>query len=165
MTNQTLSAERARELFSYDPLTGVLTRKITTSTNAKAGSVAGSPQSNGYLRVRVGPKLHHAHRLAWLLHTGSWPENTIDHINGARSDNRIANLRDLPKAVNNQNRRGPSTRVTRTGLAGVSPTGERFMAKVTTDRRQEYLGTFDTPEDAHQAYLIAKRERHVACTI
>ena len=162
MDQSRLSASRAHELFSYDPVTGVITRKIATTNSVKVGDVVGSPQSNGYLRVRVGKHLLHVHRLAWLLHTGEWPQNTVDHRNGIRSDNRASNLRDLPKAVNNQNAHGTWAV---SGYAGVSAAGLRFSSKVTTRGAQKYLGTFDTPEEAHQAYLTAKRALHEGCTI
>lgn len=162
MTTSTLSAERARELFSYDPATGVITRRVAINNSVKAGAIAGSHQSNGYLRVRVDGVLLHAHRLAWLLHTGAWPLYTVDHINGVRSDNRLCNLRDIPKSVNNQNIRG---RKSKTGLQGVGKSGLRFTAKITTLGDQTYLGTFGTPREAHQAYLTAKRNLHVGCTI
>lgn len=162
MTQQKLSAERARELFSYDPETGVIVRKVATTNSLKVGDVAGSPQSNGYLRVRVGCKLLHAHRLAWLIYTGEWPLQTIDHINGIRSDNRLSNLRDVSKAVNNQNKRAACSS---SGYAGVFKSGARFASKVTIQRAQKYLGTYDTPAEAHQAYVTAKRQLHVGCTI
>ena len=57
MNQPKLSAERARELFSYDPETGVITRRLSTTNGTRVGDVAGSPQSNGYLRIRVGGTL------------------------------------------------------------------------------------------------------------
>jgi len=44
-----------------------------------------------------------AHRLAWFIFYGKWPEGTIDHINGDPKDNRIENLRDVPHEENMRN--------------------------------------------------------------
>lgn len=157
-----LSASEARRLFSYDPETGVIKRLVTASNNAKVGSAVGTPHNKGYLVVDVGGKPYLVHRLAWLIHTGDWPEHTIDHLNGVRSDNRFANLRDIPQRLNSQNRHGTWSK---TGFAGVSPNGDRFRAKLKTDGRYLCLGTFDTPEEAHAVYVAAKRRLHAACTI
>lgn len=158
--SQALSAERARELFSYDPLTGLVTWKVSPSNNVPGGTRAGSDNGNGYLRVRVDDKLCYVHRLAWLLQAGEWPD-TVDHINGIRSDNRWVNLRSVPKAVNNQNQRPRG----RDLPMGVQANGSGFTSKLTSGGVQKYLGYFGDPEQAHQAYLKAKRELHVGCTI
>lgn len=162
MLTSKISAERARELFNYDPETGLLTRKISTTNSVKVGDVAGSHHCAGYLSVRADGFLFLAHRLAWLIHTGAWPTFTIDHVNGKRADNRAKNLRDVPKAINNQNRHGTRAAV---GFAGVQANGRKFVSKLTTGGRQGYLGIFATPEQAHQAYLTAKRQLHEGCTI
>jgi len=56
--------------------------------------MAGSVHSTGYVRIGVDGGKYTAHCLAWLYTHGVWPSDQIDHINGNRSDNRIANLRE-----------------------------------------------------------------------
>lgn len=157
-----ITQARLKELLEYDPETGVFTR-LTTVSQAKAGSAAGS-LSAGYLAVRLDGKLYYCHRLAWLYMTGQWPRQHVDHINGRRTDNRWSNLRDVARRTNQQNMRHAFASNT-TGLLGVSKNHKRFMANIGVPGGTRYLGTFDTPEEAHAAYLAAKRQFHEGCTI
>jgi hypothetical protein len=104
------------------------------------------------------------HRLAWMYVYGKWPRNDIDHINGNPLDNRIENLRDVTELGNNQNLRRPK-KGNISGFLGVAPNHSRWLAKITVSGKQIYLGTYNTPEEAHQAYLAAKRVLHSTCTI
>jgi HNH endonuclease len=88
-----LTAERLRERLHYDAETGVFTRRVGSS-NARAGDVAGSVHSTGYVRISIDGGKYTAHCLAWFYVHGVWPSDQIDHINRNRSDNRIANLRE-----------------------------------------------------------------------
>ncbi len=101
-----LTASRLKELFSYDPETGIFTHKLNKSHNAIAGQQAGGVNNQGYWTISVDNKRYLAHRLAWLYMTGSWPELLIDHINGNRIDNRFCNLREANKSENGCNK-GP----------------------------------------------------------
>lgn len=68
-----------------------------------AGKIAGNKnKGNGYVVIKVFGKKLRAHRLAWLIKTGKWPE-FIDHKNGIRDDNRWENLREVTKQENNLN--------------------------------------------------------------
>lgn len=99
-----LSVEVVRHLLQYDPDEGLLTWKESPRYGIPAGSIAGSRNARGYIQVMVAGQKHYAHRLAWALHYGVWPTRVIDHINREKTDNRIQNLRDVPQAINLQNR-------------------------------------------------------------
>ena len=103
------------------------------------------------------------HRVLWAMAHGTVPP-MLDHINGDRSDNRLANLRVVDHTTNMQNQRN-AMRDNRTGFLGVSPSGGRYRATIRVSGKQKYLGLFDTAEAAHEAYLAAKRELHGGCTI
>lgn len=118
----------------------------------------------GHVQIRVDGRLYLAHRLAWLYVYGFIPNGDIDHINGNRSDNALSNIRIGTHAQNMQNRRTPS-HGSKTGFLGVSPTGRRYQARIGNGPYELYLGSFDTAEEAHAAYLKAKRELHEFCTI
>ena len=159
----TLGAERARELLYLNPETGILTWRVSRG-RALAGTVAGGPNSEGYIKVEVEGKRYLAHRLAWLITHGSWPNNQIDHINGVRTDNRVANLRDVSRAVNAQNQRHARSDNS-TGILGVSPERGRFRAAIQVGGRQRHLGYYPTADAAGAAYLLAKRDLHAGCTV
>jgi hypothetical protein len=159
-----LTAQRLRELLHYDPETGLFTRLVVTCNKVKIGDVAGSLHYSGCLNIRVEGKIYQAHRLAWLYMTGAWPTSDIDHMNGRRADNRFCNLRDVERVVNNENQRS-AKRSNKTGLLGANPWQGRFMSQIQVRGKKIYLGMFDTAEEAHAAYLKAKRIHHEGNTL
>lgn len=48
----------------------------------------------------------------------------------------------------------------RTGLRGVIRRPGGFQARIWRDGKQESLGTYDTPEEAHAVYLDAQKEKY-----
>lgn len=161
-----LTAEALRSHLSYDPDTGIFTRKVSYG-KWLSGSIAGSLDVMGYIKISVDHYVTRAHRLAWLYVYGVWPTFEIDHINGVRHDNRLANLRDVNRLTNSQNTRMSKGKSGYLG-AHISRNG-KFMARITKTVNgkvtQFHIGTFNTPEEAHQAYLVKKREIHEGCTI
>lgn len=99
-----ISYDRAHWMFSYEEDTGVLRRKVTVSSRAMRGESIRAINSAGYVVVRFEGVLQYAHRIIWLMKTGNWPVNDIDHIDGNPSNNRFDNLRDVPRAINLQNK-------------------------------------------------------------
>lgn len=98
--------------------------------------------------------VHRAHALAWVWMTGRQVDGYIDHINGIPSDNRWSNLRQVTAGENAQNtapRKG-----THSGLRGVYPASGKWIGRICLDGVRRYLGIYDTPEEAHAAYLAAR---------
>lgn len=151
--------ERLRELLAYSKKTGVFTWKCPTSRKHKCGDVAGSRVGHRYIHIEIDGRSYGAHRLAWLYVRGVWPSGQIDHKNGVRDDNRFDNLRDGSRSFNQQNQRKAQSR-NMTGFLGVSRSGKRFKARIVVASAQRQIGTFDTPEEAHRAYVQAKRRLH-----
>lgn len=161
-----LTAERIRNLLDYNPETGELRWRNNMNGNAMAGSVAGSPQSAGYISIRIDSRPYLAHRLAWLHVHGEWPANQIDHVNGVRYDNRLVNIRETDNRGNQQNLHNAHSD-NKTGLLGAywHKGAQKFSAQIMIDGNLKYLGLFNTAEEAHAAYLEAKRKFHSHCTI
>ena len=104
MSIHILTQKRLKELFSYEPTTGLFTRIVgRNSSNAKAGSVAGCLASNGYIRICVDGKKYQAHRLAYLYMVGAWPVNMIDHRDNCKHNNIWTNLRPATRPENRLN--------------------------------------------------------------
>jgi hypothetical protein len=158
-----LTAARLRELMHYDPATGVFTSNTRRGIADKGSPIRGMI-SNGYSRIGIAGIRYAAHRLAWLYVHGEWPKQDIDHINGDKLDNRISNLRDVSTRTNTENRRTAMSN-NKSKLLGVRKMGKKWAAHIGTNGRTRYLGSFLTPEEAHAAYLVAKRELHAGCTI
>lgn len=162
MTKHDLTADQLRDRLDYDPLTGLFTWRTSYHTS-KIGRLTGSSKDkDGYLSIKLNGFVYRAHRLAWLHTYGIWPLHEIDHRNSVRDDNRIDNLRDLPRQGNAQNQRAAHKRSS-TGILGVkfSPKGRRhFLAQINVDGEYIHLGSFYTPDEAQAAYVKAKRELH-----
>lgn len=162
-----ITQDRLKELMHYDPDTGLFTWATKAARKVVVGSRAGSAQPGDYVVIKFDSSRHQAHRLAWLYMTGELPTLDVDHINGDRQDNRWSNLREVSRSENLQNQRRGHQGST-SPLLGVSWSKSRnkWVAQIRPPGGETtYLGAFATQEEAHQAYLNAKRELHAGCTI
>jgi len=169
MAKTDLTAQRLRELLHYDPETGVFTWRVRMSNVVHANTIAGAIETiEKYRSIKIGGYSYKAHRLAWFYMTGEWPPHEVDHINGERSDNRWANLRSATKSQNQQNTRKPRAHGT-SGFLGVSKRRHNpplpWLAQIRINGQGYNLGQYATPEEAHSAYLEAKRKMHPFNTI
>lgn len=127
---------------------------------------ADTPRRDGYARVTLddGRRML-AHRAAFIFMTGSEAAGFVDHVNCDRGDNRWANLRTVDANGNQHNQRA-AQRGNRCGLLGVSVHARGgFYSRIAVNGRSRYLGYFATAQEAHQAYVAAKRELHLTGTL
>lgn len=145
-----------KKVVRYDPETGVFTR-IVSAGNRRHGSAVGSLNQKGYLEGSVCGHLVKLHRLAWFYTYGSWPKDQIDHINGVKDDNRIANLRDCDTSTNCLNQVG-ARRNNALGLQGVHkiPKTGRFRVSCTVNGVRHNLGVYADQNIAASAYATFK---------
>jgi len=148
-----LTAERAREMVDYDPETGVFRRRIALR-GKRAGAIVGHVDAiKGYRRMQVDGHNCRAHRLAWLIAYGEWPMGDIDHIDGNRDNNAIANLRLASSMQNAANRRRSARN--KSGFKGVVARDGGWRAQIRRNGRFISLGTHPTKEQASAAYIAA----------
>lgn len=161
-----VSWDDMRSRIDYNHETGALIWRNNPNRSPQwNGRYAGKPavntldSSNGYLVGRLSEGKVFAHRMAWFLHYGEWPEE-VDHINGVRTDNRISNLRNVTKALNARNL-SLSVR-NKSGFKGVSWNKKLgcWQAHIRLDGKTKYLGLFRDINDAAKAYRDAAPVYH-----
>lgn len=162
MTKQILTQAILKEHLHYDPNVGVFTwvKKTSPFSKIKIGCFAGHKQTNGYVRIKIFNFKFLAHHLAWMYVYGKFPETNVDHINGNTFDNSILNLRLSTFSENQQNRK--LSRVNKSGYTGVgfNKATCKWRAIIYLNNKEFYLGSFNTPEEAHQSYVAAKSLLH-----
>lgn len=176
MTKPLPSVETLRKLLAYNPETGVLTWLMRTPemfagatqehrrswcarwNKRYAGTVAGALQTDGYLQVKVHNRPMLAHRLAWAIHYGKWPD-CVGHIDEDLSNNRILNLRSTSRQICQRNQKRHSRNTS--GRTGVSWSRVRsvWTAQIKIGEKSLYLGSFSEFDDAVSARIEAEK-RH-----
>jgi len=126
----------------------------------KTQKIAGCVRNDGRRVVGIKGKLYLSYRLIWMIHHGSLPD-LIDHIDGNPSNDRIENLRPATKTQNGQNRNGPKKNA-KTGFMGVyfDKCRNLYASEIIVNGQKIHLGRHKTPEEAHEAYIAAKRQFH-----
>lgn len=166
----TLSVEVLNQLLKYNPTTGDLIWKPRPIEFFKTGSefkrwnaryketVAGSLHKHGYLQVKILGRMYKAHRIAWALYYGEWPEGQIDHEDRSRANNRIKNLRVVSNQENQKN--VSMKKNNKSGHTGVrwSPRLQKWYADIGVDYKTIHLGVFTELEDAIAARKAAEIE-------
>jgi hypothetical protein len=169
-----LEIGRMREMFSYDPVTGIVRWRINRASNARAGQAVGTLKKGannaggGYLVVSLKMpgtrknKTIRVHRLAWALHYGEWPppDMDVDHKNLVRHENWIDNLRLATRSQNNGNL--PCRKDNRLGIKGVRYLADRceYSAEIRKEGKRRHLGYYPTAEMAQAAYQAAAEVIH-----
>jgi hypothetical protein len=147
-SEQALTAERLREVLYYEGETGDFTWRRKISRKVVPGEPAGWVNDQGYRLISLFTCTYRAHRLAWLYTYGQWPTGEVDHRNGTRADNRLANLR---QATSTQNKANMKVRAdNRSGERGVCWDSSRklWSARVQVNGVTLNLGRFKNFKDA-----------------
>ena len=152
-STENFSQEELKGLLNYNPETGIFTWKNPPSNTVKRDQIAGCVHIHGYRLIRVRGVLHRASRLAWFYSYGQWPVE-IDHKDRDKSNDRLANLREATSQQNKTNR----SAYNKLGVKGVQKNGSKYAAYITINYTSVYLGTFDTKEEAGEAYKQAAKK-------
>lgn len=147
-----ITQNELKRILHYDPETGLFTR-ISRSSGARVGDIAGTIMKLGYIAISVKGKVYTAHRLAWLYIHGYFPEKHIDHYNHKRNDNRINNLREVMSSENHRNR--SKSILNTSGIIGVRwrKQNNKWLSSIKVNGIQKHLGYF---EDKFEAICARK---------
>lgn len=164
MAKRDFTLENVRRFLDYNPETGVFTSKMCRQGCSKrVGEPVGTLEQTGYISVSILGKRLLAHRLAWFYVYGEMPEFYVDHKNMVRTDNRLSNLRAATHMENSQNTsNAPRPHKTSSPYRGVfwEKSKRKWYAKIRTNYKQQHLGYYDLPEQAHDAYVSARLAQH-----
>ena len=151
-----LTQEILKEHFRYEPETGHFFWAKKSYRRILSRPIS-SKGSRGYIQVCTNLsgkiKTYDIHRLIWIYMYGQTPDE-IDHINGIRDDNRLCNLRNVTHQQNMMNQAKKQLNKTFKGIY-LSTNKKRWVAEICCNNQRKYLGTFDTPEEAYEAYKNA----------
>lgn len=106
-----------------------------------------------YVMTTTGGQNIKLHQLLMADKLAEYPGYQIDHISSDPRDNRRANLRIVSHSENQWHR--PNAK----GYHQL-PNG-KYKASIRAHNKLYYLGTYDTPEEARDAYLNAKDKLHI----
>lgn len=160
------------QCFRYDPKRGLLSwrerprehfatdRGWRCFNSRDADRLVGSRQVSGYLTVRLDGKLLYVHRIIWTMENPAplSPGSLIDHINGDRADNRIANLRVVTHKENAWNNAGRPARVLPKGVFYDKERGN-YRVYVSRNKKQT-VRRFASIEAAIAAVRAIREEMH-----
>ena len=166
MPKRTLAQSRLKELLNYNQDTGIFTWISPPKNHAGLlGKTAGTltpSRGKTYVCIGIDGVIFRAHRLAWLYVYGKMPEKNIDHMNGIELDNRIFNLRDVSQLSNSQNHNKKAGKRNPVGVRKVPNGGVNWEARITSNGETTHIGTFETKENAVNAYKNARLKLHDA---
>ena len=134
-----ITQEELKKRVTYSQETGLFTWLVANSSSVRVGDIVGCLQS-GYVMTQIDGVRYLAHRLAWLYVYGHFPENSLDHINRKRDDNRIENLREVSNSCNIRNSKAHSNNTS--GVRGVcwAKDVRRWQADVKVNGKKIGLG-------------------------
>lgn len=154
MLENQFTIEQVRELFSYDPVEGIITR-LKSYGRAIQGQVFQHAISISVLGVHI-----RMNRLCWALHYGEWPPEGyyVDHDNNLKGDHRLENLRLATPTENQQNKAGSGQYPK--GVTWRDRKEKPWQAKIRVDGVRLHLGSFADIRDAQEAYMLAALHYH-----
>lgn len=144
MSNKSvITQKRLKELVYYNEETGLFSRKMKKSHNAKCGYIG----HGGYVRISVDNQQYYAHRLAWLYMYGDMPKE-IDHIDNNPSNNSKNNLRSVSHKTNQRNMK--LHKHSKSGVSGVffDKKLNKWISYITVDGKRKHIGCFVQKQEA-----------------
>jgi len=154
-----LTRARLRALLRYNKKTGEFRWRKRPGGGARSDLFAGyvAPHQDRR-RIGIDGRVYSAHQLAWFYVTGRWGRPTIDHRDGDGTNNRLNNLRPATRSQNSANSRRPRHNTSGYKGVGLHRGPGKWRATIARKEKKIHLGTFATPQEAHEAYVKAARK-------
>ena len=96
---------------------------------------------------RLNRKVHKLVAMAFLNHVPCGFRVVVDHIDNDKSNNKPNNLQLISQRQNTSKDKKPKS-----GFTGVRASRKKWTSKIFFKDRYLHLGTFNTPEEASEAY-------------
>lgn len=151
-STESFTQEELKKYLDYNPDTGIFHWKVSLSNRIRVGEIAGTRHYSGYIWIRINGYNYPAHVLAWFYMKGEWSQ--VDHKNRQCWDNVFTNIRKATTSQQNHNKNVYANN--KVGVKGVKKTKSgRYESQIQIDGIQYQLGTFNTIEEAADAYKEA----------
>lgn len=149
--------KRLNEALAIDPVAGTCHWREPNKNchSVEIGVAAGSMNGRGRHHISVDGRRYYRSVLVWFFVKKRWPRRMVDHRDGDKLNDIFDNLREATASQNQQNNR---RRKGVSGVKGVSPKGEKFVARITLNQKTKNLGCFRSKEEAAAAYATAATE-------
>ncbi|AQT27888.1 HNH endonuclease [Pectobacterium phage vB_PatP_CB4] len=152
--------ESLKSVLRYVPESGQFYWLISPKWGVEPGTIAGSPNADGYTLIMYKRVSYRANVLAWLYMTGFWPDQEIDHIDTVRSNNAWNNLRKASDCENAQN--SSLRRDNKSGIKGISWSTQKgkWVVYIQANKQKFYLGAFTDLDAAKETLNLKRAELH-----
>lgn len=141
--------------FDFDLENGkIYWKNVSKHHNRLNGKEAGMARKGKgdkyYWVIKLNGKAYKRSRLIYFYIHGRFPSPCIDHINGNSLDDRPSNLREATVTQNSWNHKG---RKKKSDLPmGIRKQCNKYIARISYNKKQIIIGSFDDIETANAAY-------------
>ncbi len=178
MSKNEIDIALLREVLEYDPETGIMIWRKRGEHMFRDGAQSAkhacgrwnsryagtraftAKNAHDYLHGSIFGSDFLAHRVAFAIENGVWPNGEIDHIDGDRSNNSIGNLRVATRLQNTKNTKRRSDNSSGSKGVYMARNGRSFYAQITSSLEKIHLGTFGCKTAASVAYAVHSRRLH-----
>lgn len=147
-----LTHEQLKSILDYDSETGIFTWRYRefapANWNSRWAGIRAGTNAGRYETIRLNGVHYLSHHLAWFYVYGYMPVQ-IEHENRNGFANWIKNLRESTQSQNMANRLSEGK---------VEKHGRKFRARVMVNRVKIELGSFNTEQEAIEAYWQGRRK-------
>jgi hypothetical protein len=159
---QIINVEQLRDVLHFDLQAGRVYWKSPSKFHpdligAEAGCEQSTLRGKSYWVIKIHGKKLKRSRMIFLIAHGRYPHPCVDHINGNSLDDRLLNLREATITENAWNHRFRARRIELPMGVRALASG-RYQARISLNKKQIHLGSFETPDQARSVYLAKRKE-------